>query len=272
MALSALADERRWGPTAPRDSPSSAHDSRIAAGKASRRPRRKGCLRSDGMAARPAFHGHFFRDRRGLWCPLRVDAPSALPPSPADAPYIYGATDIRPRQTREIELCEKASHFDWQYAGAFFLGFLGSIYVNIGYLKQEGEPGVRLIGPGLVGFTWGGFLSGGYLSLPKCDPLWAAGPPPEGNVRAAWPMATVIAALAAVSAPFMDYVWAGTAKLNWPVPERSARVFVAAGTGVLGALFPYLLPPKTWAARKEIDRMRVEGTLGGAQVTYTLRF
>src|SRR5688500_1557648 len=97
-----------------------------------------------------------------------VDAPAALPPSPArdQAAYVYGATDIRPRQTREIELCEKASHFDWQYTGAFALGFIGSVYLNIDRLKHTAEPGLRLLGPGLVGFTWGGLLSGGFLSLP----------------------------------------------------------------------------------------------------------
>lgn len=201
-----------------------------------------------------------------------MDAPADLPPSPTEAPYVYAATDIRPRQTREIELCERASHFDWQYTGAFLLGFVGSVYLNIDYLKQQGEPGVRLIGPGLVGFTWGGLLSGGFLSLPKCDPLWAEGPPPEGNVRTIWPLATGIAVLAGVTGPFMDYVWAGQPKLNWPVPERSARVFIAAGTAVVGALFPFVLPPKTWAARREIDRMRVEGMPGGAAMTYTVRF
>ncbi len=201
-----------------------------------------------------------------------MDAPADLPPAPAEAPYVYAATDIRPRQSKEIELCERASHFDWQYTGGFLLGFLASVYVNVDQLKQSGEPGIRLIGPGLVGFTWGGLLSGAFLSLPKCDPLWAGGPPPEGNIRTVWPLAAAISALAAVSAPFMDWTWIGAAKLNWPVPERSARVFVAGGTAILGALFPYILPPKTWAARREIDRMRVEGTPGGASLSYTVRF
>lgn len=185
---------------------------------------------------------------------------------------MYAATDIRPRQTREIELCEKASHWDWQYSAAFMLGYAGSLYLDIGPLKQNENTGVRLIGPGLVGFTWGGLLGGSYLALPKCDPLWAHGPPVEGNVRVAWPLATAIAILAGVTAPFMDYIFLGPIPLGWEVRERSARVFVAAGTGVLGAIFPYILPPRTWAARKEIDRMRVEGTLGGAALTYTLKF
>ena len=201
-----------------------------------------------------------------------MDAPAALPPAPDQAPYVYAASDIRPRQTKEIELCEKASHFDWMYTGAFALGFAASVYVNIDRLKHEGEPGLRLLGPGLVGFTWGGLLSGGYLSLPKCDPLWAYGAPPEGNVRAQWPLATAIAVIAGVTAPIMHYTFLGPVKPIWPVEERSARVFVAAGAGILGSLFPYILPPKTWAAAKEIERMRVQGLPGGAQVSYTYAF
>lgn len=197
-----------------------------------------------------------------------LDAPAALPPAPDQAPYVYAATDIRPRQTREIELCEQASRFDWQYTGMFALGFAASIYVNIDYLKHTGSPVSRLLGPGLVGLSWGGLLSGAYLSLPKCDPLWAYGPPPEGNVRTTWPIATAIAVVSAVTAPMMDYIFLGPVKLQWAVEERSARVFVGAGFGVLGSLVPYLLPPRTWAAAKEIERMRVQPLPGGAQLSY----
>ena len=185
---------------------------------------------------------------------------------------MYAATDIRPRQTREIELCEKASHFDWQYTGAFALGFAGSIYLNIDPLKNTDSAVSRLAGPALVGFTWGGFLSGGYLSLPKCDPLWAYGAPPEGNVRLDWPMATAIAIIAGVTAPIMDYTFLGPVKLDWAVAERSARVFVGASFGVFGALFPYVLSPRTWSAAKEIERIRVSGTSTGTSLTYTLQF
>ncbi len=185
---------------------------------------------------------------------------------------MYAATDIRPRQTKEIELCEKASHFDWQYTGAFALGFAASMYMNLDVLKHNGSAALRLLGPGLVGFTWGGVLGGGYLSLPKCDPLWAEGPPPEGNVRAQWPLATTIAIIAGVTAPIMDYTFLGPVKPFWPVGERTARVFVGAGAGVIGAFFPYLLPPRTWSAAKQIERMRVEGMPGGAQLSYRLVF
>lgn len=201
-----------------------------------------------------------------------MDAPAALPPPPDQAPYVYAATDIRPRQTREIELCDRASRFDWQYTGAFVVGFGASMYLNLDVLKQSSSAGLRLVGPGLVGFTWGGFLSGAYLSLPKCDPLWAYGPPPEGNVRAHWPLATAVAVISGVTAPLIDFTFLGPVKPFWPVAERSARVFIAAGAGVLGALFPYILPPRTWSAAREIERMRVEGMPGGAQLSYTTRF
>lgn len=198
----------------------------------------------------------------------RVDAQPAIdPPS-----YSYAASDLRPRQAREIELCEKASTFDWQYTGGWFLAFAGSVYLNIGYLKHTNEPGIRLIGPGLVGFTWGGTLGGGFLSLPKCDPMWAPSIPPEGDVRASWPLATAITVLAGAMSPIMDYTFLGPVKPEWTVPERSARVFVAAGAGVIGALVPYLLPPRTWRAKKEIEKMRLEGIPGGATLGWSTTF
>jgi hypothetical protein len=201
-----------------------------------------------------------------------VDASAALPPPPDPAPYVYAATDIRPRQTREIELCEKASHFDWQYTGAWVVAFGVGMFLNLDILKHSSSGAVRLVGPGLVGFTWGGFLSGGYLSLPKCDPLWAYGPPPEGNVRAVWPLATAIAVISGVTAPIIDYTFLGPLSPRIPVEERSARIFIGAGMGVLGALFPYVVSPRTWSGAREIERMRVEGMPGGAQLSYRTTF
>jgi hypothetical protein len=199
----------------------------------------------------------------------------AVPPPPIvqqEPPYAYAATDIRPRQAKEIELCERASHFDWMYTGAFALLYATSVYVNIDKLKQIGPASVRMIGPITQGFFWGGLLSGGYLSLPKCDPLWAQGPPPEGNVRAQWPIATAIAVLSGITAPILDYVWLGQPKVGWAVEERTARVFVSGAFGVIGSLFPYVLPPRTWAAAKEIEKMRIDGYRDGWGVSYNLAF
>ena len=193
-------------------------------------------------------------------------------PPPQEPPYVYAATDIRPRQGKEIELCEKASHFDWQYTGAFAVLYAGSAFFNFNFLAQHGPVGLRMVGPVTQGFFWGGFLSGGYLSLPKCDPLWTGGPPPEGNVRVQWPIAVAISLLSAVSAPFLDYAFMGPPKIGWTTTEKSARVFLAGGFGVLGSLFPYILPPRTWSAAREIEKMRVEGYKDGAVVSYRLVF
>ena len=201
---------------------------------------------------------------------LPSDEPQQAPPEPPA--YVYAATDFRPRQPREIELCAKAARFDWLYTGTMGLGFLASEYVSIGVVKHSEQPGVRLVGPGLVGFFWGGFLSGGYLSLPKCDPLWAYGPPPEGNVRTNWPMAAAISLIAAVTAPALDYVFLGPVPVEWRVIERSSRVFIAMGTGVVGSLFPYLLPPRPWAAKLEIERIRIGEVAGGPFISYGFSF
>ena len=191
---------------------------------------------------------------------------------PAESAYVYAPTDIRPRQPREIALCARASQFDWLYTGSMGLGLIASEYVSLGHLKYTEHASTRLIGPGLIGFFWGGLLSGGYLSLPKCDPLWAYGPPPEGNVRADWPLAAAISLIATVTAPALDYVFLGPVPINWPVPERSARVFIAMGTGLLGSLFPYLVPPRTWAAKLEIERIRIGEVAGGPFVSYGFTF
>jgi hypothetical protein len=196
--------------------------------------------------------------------------PSANPPDPPA--YVYAASDFRPRQAREIELCKRAAGFDWMYTGAMAVGVFGAEYLNLAVLKPQEEPGVRLIGPGAIGFFWGGFLSGGYLSLPKCSPTWAAGAPPEGNVRTHWPIAVTISLLATITAPAFDFVFLGAVPIHWTVSERSARVFVAMGAGALGSLFPYVVPPRTWAARLEIDRIRIGEMAGGPFVSYGATF
>jgi hypothetical protein len=203
-----------------------------------------------------------------------VAGPTAPPrePPPEPPPYVYAATDIRPRQAREIELCAKASHFDWMYTGTAALGVVSGIFVNTQYLKQAEQPGVRMIGPAWIGLFWGGLLGGGYLSLPKCDPEWAYGPPPEGNIRADWPVAASIALIATATAPLMDYTFLGYVRPEWQDWERTTRVFVAMGTGLAGSLLPYVLSPTPWAAKKEIERIRVGAVSGGPFLSYTTSF
>ena len=81
-----------------------------------------------------------------------------------------------------------------------------------------------------------------------------------------------ISLLATITAPAFDFVFLGAVPLHWTVPERSARVFVAMGAGALGSIFPYILPPRTWAARLEIDRIRIGEMAGGPFFSYGRTF
>jgi membrane-bound metal-dependent hydrolase YbcI (DUF457 family) len=85
-------------------------------------------------------------------------------------------------------------------------------------------------------------------------------------------MAAAIALAATISAPALDYVFLGGVPVHWRVTERSSRVFLAMGTGLAGSLFPYLVKPRPWAARLEIDRIRIGEVAGGPFVSYGLAF
>lgn len=52
------------------------------------------------------------------------------------------------------------------------------------------------------------------------------------------------------------------------------RLVLASGFGIAGALLPYLLPPKTWRAAKELERLRAAPTEDGrgAFVSWRVRF
>ena len=41
---------------------------------------------------------------------------------------------------------------------------------------------------------------------------------------------------------------------------------------MLGALLPYVISPKPWAAKKEIERIRLGEVAGGPFMSYTLAF
>ncbi len=49
--------------------------------------------------------------------------------------------------------------------------------------------------------------------------------------------------------------------------ERKSGAF-----GAIGALFPYVLPPRTWSAARQIEKMRVEGYRDGGILSYRLMF
>jgi hypothetical protein len=203
----------------------------------------------------------------------------STPPTPsvretAPSAYVYAATDERPRGPREEELCKTASEFDWLYSTTWFALDAGAIVLDQYVVQSAGSPAVRLLGPGLIGFMWGGFIGGTYLALPKCSPSLVRAPPPEGEVRRYWPAALALALLAGATAPFIVGIETGTGAVTdpWSTLERSGRL-IAAGTAAFGgALVPYLIPPKTWRAAKELERIRVGASASGGFVSYTLRF
>lgn len=203
----------------------------------------------------------------------------AAPPPQAVSPlagsaYVYAPTDLGPRGQREAELCATASHTDWLYLGALLALNVGGVAVEAqNSLQQSGTTAVHFIGPVAVGLPWGALLGGGYLALPKCDPQWVAAPSREGDVHASWPLALAIALLGGATAPIVDSIVIGGYPQPWSTLERSMHVVTAGVAGFTGALIPYLLPPRTWSAARELQHLRVGGTAsGGLQFAYELRF
>ncbi len=196
-------------------------------------------------------------------------APPSLPPPPAA--YVYAATDERPRTPREIELCDRASRADWLYIGSGLVLDVAAIWLD-GTLKYQGGAGLHYLGSGSVGLAWGFTLGGGYLALPKCSRDWVPSPPPEGDVRADWPIAASIAALAGVMSPFIVGEEIGVIPQDWSVGQRTMRLVFASTGGVVGALVPYLVPPKTWRAAMELRDVRAGATDDGRGAFVSLGF
>jgi hypothetical protein len=87
--------------------------------------------------------------------------------------------------------------------------------------------------------------------------------------------------LAGATAPLLVGIETGTGAVTtpWSTAERTGRLVTAGVAGAGGALLPYLIPPKTWRAAKELQKIRVGAVAStgsaapsGALVSYTLRF
>jgi len=198
------------------------------------------------------------------------------PPPPAPHAYVYAATDERPRTPEEKRLCATASGVDWLYLGAGVVLTAGAVAFDT-YERgpSHGLPeGIRYLGPASVGLTWGFTVGGLYPSLPKCSPDYVTGAPPEGSVRTDWEIAIIFAALAGLTAPFLEAIETGTIPPDWSNTERAMRLVLASGFGIAGALVPYLLPPKTWRAAKELEHLRASPTADGhgGFVSWGVRF
>ena len=205
----------------------------------------------------------------------------ALPPSPPPTStgdtYVYAAGDIYPRGARERELCARASRPDWLYlTGLVALDAGAIVFSSLDLVNLKGSgPYTSLLSPAVIGVTWGATIGGAWLALPKCSPTWVEGPPREGDVRATWPIALSLAILAGATAPVIYGITIGSGDLptEWTTFDREMHIVVAGVAGFGGALLPYVFPPRTWAAAREIERIRFASDgRGGFFVGYAARF
>jgi hypothetical protein len=209
----------------------------------------------------------------------------SLPPAPPPPPALYADApgDIYPRDARERELCAKASQPDWLYLGGLLVidGFAFWQGVNPAIKYSTSLP-VRFLGPMLIGVSWGATIGGGWLALPKCNPEWVAESPVEGRVRSHWPLTLSLALLAGVTAPIVNQIAWGNCNdphgciqglpASWTTFEREMRIVFTGLAGFGGALLPYLIPPRTWSAWRELEKIRFGMEAGGGYVAYTVTF
>jgi hypothetical protein len=182
----------------------------------------------------------------------------ALPPPPP-AVYQSAAGDIYPRNKREAELCETASRPDWLYLGGLVALDAGAIWGGSSNLVKSSSsiPVRAILGPGVIGLTWGATVGGAWMALPQCSPSWVAAPPPEGQVRLRWPLALSLAVLAGITAPVVNGIAIGfDLPVAWSTFEREMHLVAAGVAGFAGAFVPYLIPPRTWSAARELERIR----------------
>lgn len=163
---------------------------------------------------------------------------------------------------------------DWIYVSGALLADAGAIALDSLFFQVQPSAAARLVGPSLVGLSWGFTLGGSYLALPKCSRDFVASTSHEADGHLDWPIAVSLSLLTAATAPVIVGVETGQGNvtLPWSTAERSMRLILAGTGGALGALLPYLLPPKTWRAAKELEHLRAGADAHGAFVGYTIRF
>ena len=177
-----------------------------------------------------------------------------MPPAPA-APG-----DIYPRSDRERQLCAIASRPDWLYLGDLLaLDVLAYWFGSSHTAKYSESVPFRYVSPVATGLAWGATVGGAWLALPKCSMSWVGEAPPEGGVRETWPLSLAFALLAGATAPVINGIVIGfTLPPDWTTEEREAHVITAGVAGFVGALVPYLIPPRTWAAARELEHLRLD--------------
>jgi hypothetical protein len=208
----------------------------------------------------------------------------SLPPPPP-AIYADAPGDIYPRDKREHDLCESASHPDYIYLGALLLLDAGAFWGGVNpAIKYSSSIPVRFLGPTAIGLTWGATVGGLWLALPKCSLEWVAESPREGVVRSPWPLAFALALLAGATAPVVNAIAFGNCTdpdpshcinnlpARWSTFEREMHIVAAGVAGFGGALLPYLIPPRTLAAARELDHIRFAADNRGAFAQYSIGF
>lgn len=221
------------------------------------------CLLHTGAARPPAT---VFR--------TMLPGPPSPPPVLAAPSANQAPSDIYPRGAVEGELCARASHPDWFYMGALATLDAGAVlFSSLEFVNVKGWGAYpSLTGPALLGTAWGWTVGGMWLALPKCSPTWVGETPPEGDVHATWPLALSLALLAGATAPIVNAIVVGTdPPVEWTDWERGLHVVVAGLAGFGGAFLPYLFPPRTWSASRELQRIRL-GVGANGNIFFGYRF
>jgi hypothetical protein len=173
--------------------------------------------------------------------------------------YAAAPGDIYARDPHEADLCHTASHPDWFYLGGLVALDAGSIWLGSSdTIKYAGSVELRLAGPVMIGLTWGATVGGAWLALPKCSPNWVGESPREGGVGSSVPLALSLAILAGVTAPIVNGIAVGPLPTSWSTLESQMHLVAAGVAGFAGALLPYVIPPRTWAAARELEHLRFD--------------
>jgi hypothetical protein len=194
--------------------------------------------------------------------------------APADTPALAPG-DIYPRDAHERELCARASYPDWYYLeGLAALDVAAILFSSLDVVNVKGWGSYpSLVGPLVLGTAWGMTVGGAWLALPKCSPSWVSEPGRDGDVRETWPLAISLALLAGATAPVLNAIVVGSNSLpqEWSTLERELHVIAAGLAGFGGAFLPYLIPPRTWRASRELERIRFGVGVNGS-VFFAYRF
>jgi hypothetical protein len=118
---------------------------------------------------------------------------------------------------------------DWIYVSGALLADAGAIALDSLFFQVQPSAAARLVGPSLVGLSWGFTLGGSYLALPKCSRDFVASTFPEADGHLDWPIAVSLSLLAAATAPVIVGVETGQGNvtLPWSTAERSMRLILA---------------------------------------------